>query len=92
MALVTLTEAKAQLRVTNSLEDTLIGLYMDAADEWIASFLNVPQAPVLYRTKAAALLIIHDLYENRGATGEKEFKPNPAVESLLFPLRINMGI
>jgi len=92
MSIVTLTEAKAQCRVTHSLEDSLFQIYMDAADAWIANYLNVDNPPLNAAIKGAALLIIQDLYENRGATGEKDFKPNPAVDRLLFPYRENMGI
>lgn len=92
MAIVTLTEAKKHCRVSNNLEDDLIQLYMDAADDWISNYLNTDNFPTTFAIKAAALLIIWDLYDNRGTTGEKEFKPNPAVDRLLFPYRENMGI
>ncbi len=92
MGTVTLSEAKAQCRITNSLEDTLIQIYIDAADDWIANYLNTSNFTSVAAIKAAALLIVHDLYDNRGATGDKDFKPNPAVERLLFPYRENMGV
>lgn len=42
--------------------------------------------------KAACLLIIGDLYENREGAGEKEVKENMAVQRLLHPYRIGIGI
>lgn len=92
MALVTLSEAKTHCRVTHNLEDSLIQMYMDAAEELIANYLNSENVPQTAAIKGAALLIIQDMYENRGATGEKDFKQNPAVDRLLFPYREKMGI
>lgn len=92
MATVTLQEAKRQCRVVHSYEDDLIQVYMEAADDWIANFLNTANFPQVAAIKAAALLIIHDMYDNRGATGEKEFRANPAVDRLLYPYRENIGI
>ena len=92
MALVTLAEAKKQCRVTHDLEDDLITLYMNAADDWIRNYLNQEQIPPQYAVKAAALLIIEDLFKNRAATSEVQLYANPAVDRLLFPYRVEMGI
>lgn len=92
MALVTLAQAKMQCRVTNNAEDDLLTLHISAAEEWIKNYLDRDVLPVNTATQAAALLIIHDLYENRGATGEKDFKENPAVDRLLWPYRNKLGI
>jgi hypothetical protein len=93
MALVTLTEAKAHCRIVNTLEDDLVTLYIAAAEDWIKNFLNQQDIPQEYAVKAAALLIIAGLYDNRSdkITGTI-VSPNPAVDSLLFPYRVNMGI
>lgn len=92
MALVSLAEAKKQCRVTHSLEDDLITLYMNAADDWIMNYLDTSNVPQVYAIKAAALLIIEDLYRVRGATSEMKQYENPAVERLLFPYREELGI
>lgn len=92
MALVTLTEAKKQCRVTHNAEDDLITLYMGAADEWIANYLNMDAPLNNFSTRAAALLIVEDLYRNRATTSETQLYNNPAVDRLLFPHRVNMGI
>lgn len=92
MALVTLAEAKKQCRVTHDLEDDLITLYMGAAEDWIKNYLNQEQIPQQSAVKAAALLIIEDLFKNRAATSEVQLYKNPAVDSLLFPYRVEMGI
>ncbi|MEO0375586.1 MAG: head-tail connector protein, partial [Cyanobacteria bacterium P01_A01_bin.17] len=60
-------------------EDTLIQLYVDAAKEHIGEYLNRPQYPSNSAIKAAALLIVGDLYENREAAGNRAMRENPAV-------------
>ena len=80
------------LRVDQSTEDTLIQIYIDAAQDYIKNFLNVPVLPQNSSIKAAALLIVGDLYENREGAGEKEVKENPAVMRLLYPYREEIGI
>ncbi len=92
MATVTLAQAKKHIRVTHSLEDDIIQMYMDAADDWIKNFLNQEQIPQKSAVKAAALLIIEDLYRNRGTMIEQAVVKNPAVDSLLYPYRVEIGI
>ena len=89
---ITLSEAKSHLRVTNNTEDTAIQLYIDAAGEYIARFLNTPNFAHTANIKAAALLLVGDLFENRQAGSEKDIKENPAVMRLLSFDREGMGI
>lgn len=92
MATVTLAEAKKQCRVTHSLEDDLIQLYMDAADDWIRNFLNQEQIPQKPAIRAAALMIVEDLYRNRSAQADIKLYKNEAVDNLLYPYRVEIGI
>lgn len=100
MATITLQEAKDHLRIIGSAEDSMVQLYIGAADDWITNYLNQgipgltdsPATVAPNAIKAAALMIVAGLFENREAVGEKEIKHNPAVESLLFPYRVNMGV
>jgi len=71
MSLVTLDEAKSHLRVMHSDEDATITLYMNAATEIVIDYIKKPdhewtdaEAPFLI--KAAILLVLAGLYENRG--------------------------
>jgi len=98
--LVTLNEAKAHLRVTGAQDDDLITLYNEAAYDYVARFLNLPDfmngdSPASYPAsiRAAALLLIGDMFENReaqiiGATVVE----NKAVMNLLYPYREEIGI
>lgn len=92
MATVTLAEAKKQCRVTHDLENDLIQIYMDAADDWIRNFLNQDQIPQKSAVKSAALLIVEDLYYGRAAHTEMKKYRNPAIDSLLYPYRVEIGI
>lgn len=92
MSIVTLSEAKMHLRVDQTTEDALIELYIEAAEDYIQNYLNKPSVPQVAGIKAAALLIIGGLYENRESVGEREIKENPAVVSLLHPYREDLGI
>jgi uncharacterized phage protein (predicted DNA packaging) len=99
MSIVTLTEIKNHLRIDQSAEDDLLNLYLSAATDWIEKYINQPviglaDSPISTPAaiKAACLLIIGDMYENREGAGEKEIKENPAVQRLLHFYRIGIGI
>ena len=97
---VTLQQAKDHLRIVHSADDSLVQLYMDAAAESIENFLNrdipgsaapVPEIPA--PIKAAALLIIGDLYENRESqVNGSIIQNNPSAMRLLYPYRVEIGI
>ena len=92
MSILSLSEAKEFLRVDQSNEDTLIQVYIDAAGEHIAKFLNLATPPVNAPVKAAAMLIVGDLYENRASQLDKQVYENRTVDALLYPYRENIGI
>lgn len=89
--LLTLEEAKLHLRVDDGDSDTLIEAYADAA---VLSVLNhcdrqlVPQGaePAF---KAAALLMLGDLYANRETVvAGQSFAVSPTIGALLGPYQI----
>lgn len=97
--ILTLTEIKSHLRIDQSAEDVLLQIYLEAAEDHIEKYLNQPiigkaDSPISTPAaiKAAALLLIADMYENREAAGEKDLKENPAVNRLLHPYRVGIGI
>lgn len=97
MAVVTLDEAKAHLRVDGTEEDADITLKLAAAEDAAAQFLNRPlpwadaagtEVPVPASVKAAILLMLGDLYSNReGGVFGTIHTVNPTVERLLWPHR-----
>lgn len=101
---VSLTLAKAQLRVTSSAEDDLINLYIDSAGEYIANFCNldsvddipgmdVSPTEVPADIQEAALMLLTSSWEQRGALIVGTIvADNPAVKNKLWPHRENLGI
>ena len=98
MQAVSITEAKLHLRVTSTDEDALINVYISAVTDNIKSYLNrdIPVDNlnnVPASIKAAALLMIGDLYENRESQiiGQSIIE-NAAAKNLLYPHRKDIGI
>lgn len=90
---------KIHLRVDTTVEDDLIQLYMEAAEDWIRNYIDDCDAlpdenygEVPSAIKNAFLMLVGDSYLNREAAGEVEIKENPAVLRLLRPYRKNMGV
>lgn len=75
MAVLTLDEIKAHLRLDGNEEDAQLTLLSEAAEDYAAQYLGRPgipwndedgvTVPVPASVRAAMLLIIGDLYENR---------------------------
>ena len=92
MSKTSLPTAKAHLRVTASDEDSLIGLYVDAAEEHAEKWSDREfGTPLPYSVTAAVLLIVGGLYENRESLVPTQLNANPAVEALLQPFRSYAG-
>lgn len=90
--MLTLEETKLHLRVDHDHEDSLIEALMLAATASSADYLNVPleeldttaPSPV----KAATLMLVADLFENRESQSDRQFFKNPTYERLLNPYRV----
>lgn len=101
-ALIDLAIAKKHLRLpdlTDTTEDDLIAIYIDAVEGHIATTIGAalpaPGAPSYGPLRSAALLYLSDLYDNRGANMElrgSNLVANPAAEMLIFPHRVNLGV
>lgn len=102
MAVLTLDEIKAHLRLDGSEEDAQLTLLSEAAEDYAAQYLGralpwlddlgAPE-PVPPSVRAALLLIVGDLYENReGAFVGVSRVDNPTVDRLLHFYRVGLGI
>ena len=102
MSILTTLELKQHLRLDGADEDGLLATYKDAAEGYVAQYLNRPvpwgddadgnEVAVPAQVKAAALLVAGDLDANResslvGVTHSE----NPAVKALLDPYRVHPG-
>lgn len=102
MAVLTLEEIKAHLRLDGSAEDALLLALSSAAEDYASQYLNRPipwqdaagaTVPVPASVKAALLLIVGDLYENReAATVGVTRADNPTTERLLHFYRAGLGV
>lgn len=102
MAVLTLDEIKAHLRVDVSADDAHLTLLSEAAEDYATQYLGRPlpwadddglAAPVPGSVRAALLLIIGDLYENREAAYVGvSYAVNPTVERLLHFYRVGLGV
>lgn len=91
--LFTLEEAKAHLNVDTAAYDELIETYSNAAVARCLQYCNLSLVPdgdlPESAFKAAALLVLSDLYTNRDATITGTIvSANPAVRALIDPYRL----
>lgn len=96
--LITLEQAKFQLRVVHNREDAHIRLLIKAALKSIQNYIDRPLADVLEEGKLpedlviAGLLMITDMYENRSAQVEGTILTiNKSLDGYLLPYR-KMGV
>lgn len=88
MTTVTLDEAKLHMRVDHDDEDQYIEGLILAAETHIGMYLgeNLPD-PMPAPVKAAVLLLVGDLYENRERQGDRTLTEGTAYALLLAPYR-----
>ena len=89
--LLTIDEARLHLHVDGPDEDTLIGLYADAAVQSCLNWCDLKLVPQGAEPsfKAAALLNLGDLYANReSVVAGQTFGVNPTAQMLLQPYRL----
>lgn len=85
-AITSLATAKEHLRIDGNDDDAILQLYIEAAEAYVNEYCDTKTTPFTTFTptiKAAVLLVISDLYENRTAQIEKELYQNKTVEILL---------
>lgn len=101
---VTMQQVKQHLRLNpcENHEDGHLLLLIEAATDYASQFINRPipwcddngkEVSVPFSVRAAILLIIGDLYENReGKFVGVSMTNNPTVENLLHFYRVGLGV
>ena len=102
MTVITLDQAKHQLRLCGNEEDQHLSLLIEAAVEHASQYIDRPipwlnsdgeEVPVPSDLKLGILLILSDLYENReGQFVGVAVTENQAVQNLLHFHRVGLGI
>lgn len=92
--MLTLQEVKDYLRVDFNEDDALISSLMTAADEYLKSSVGVGYDNTSERAKTLSLIVISDLYDNRGLNDANSggIKPNVRrlVEDFSLQLRLEL--
>lgn len=88
MTAVTLQEAKDHLRILDDAEDNHLTSLLEAAEGFVASYLedDLPE-PMPAPVRAAVLLLMGDLYENRERQSDRALQENATFHLLLNPYR-----
>lgn len=99
MPILNLQTVKSHLRIDSNDEDSLLNVYIAAAESHAEEYLNRPlqpwneeNDPVPATIIQALLLAVGDFYENREAVSENPYNKNPAFASLLNWHRLELGI
>ena len=88
-----------RLSSANTSEDSLILVYMGAAEDHIVNYIDGPipgttDSPPTsppFAIQAAHLLLVSGMYENRESESDVKLEENPALVRLLYPYR-KLGI
>ena len=90
--MIDLNDAKHYLGVDLEDDDALITSLIAAATAASADYLGLPldqmTTTVPSPIKAATLLLVNDLYENRTSQGDRQLYQNATYERLLNPYRV----
>ncbi|HBN8983673.1 head-tail connector protein [Pseudomonas aeruginosa] len=88
MSAVTLDDVKIHLRLDHDDEDSYLTALVEAAERHISVFLSddLPD-PMPAPVKAAVLLLVGDLYENRERMSDRDLSEVPTYAMLLAPYR-----
>jgi uncharacterized phage protein (predicted DNA packaging) len=88
--MLTLQEVKDYLRVDFNEDDALISSLMTAADEYLKSSVGVEYDNTSERAKTLSLIVISDLYDNRGLSDKASANVRRLVEDFSLQLRLEL--
>jgi hypothetical protein len=99
-----LTQARLHIRLDTDDSNPLVQLYIEAAIDRVEQYIQAPMSRNLAdegqpevvgippSLKAAALLFLGDLWENRESSLEHKMIENPAAIALMAPYRTKLGV
>ncbi|HQQ71755.1 MAG TPA: head-tail connector protein [Alicycliphilus sp.] len=86
--MLTLQDAKEHIRVDDYFEDVLIARLIDAAQAAVLDYLGTETLPEAAPVRAACLMLLGSLYENRETLSERPLHENRLFDRLLAPYRV----
>ena len=89
--MVTLEQAKAYLRVDFDEDDALIESCIAAADEYLKAAIHQNYDNTSVRANMLALIVINDLYDNRGMSEKVNGNVRRLVSDFAQQLRLESG-
>lgn len=94
MPALTLTDVKKYLRVDFDDDNTLITELMNAADEYLKASVGANYDNTSERAKTLSLIVISDLYDNRGMNDVSAGGLKPMVRRLVddFSLQLRLEL
>jgi len=88
--MLTLTEAKLFLRVDFTADDILIEALIKVADDYLKSSVGALYDNTSERAKTLSLIVISDLYENRGMTDKASGNVRRLVDDFALQMRLEL--
>jgi len=92
MAALTLAEVKNYLRVDFDDDDALIASLMSVADEYLKASVGDLYDNTSERAKTLSLIVISDLYDNRGLSDKASSNVRRLVEDFSLQLRLGLRV
>lgn len=90
MAALTVTDVKKFLRVDFSDDDALITALMGAADEYLKGSVGELYDNTSERAKTLSLIVIADLYDNRGISDKASGNVRKLIDDFALQLRLEL--
>jgi uncharacterized phage protein (predicted DNA packaging) len=90
MAAITITDVKNFLHVDYSTDDALITGLMSAADSYLKGAIGATYDNADERAKTLSLIVISDLYDNRGVTEKASGNVRRIVEDFALQMRLEL--
>jgi len=92
MAALILSEVKNYLRVDFSDDDNLITALMAAADEYLKDGIGITYDNTSERAKTLSLIVISDLYDNRGISDKASGNVRRLIEDFTLQMRLGLRV
>ena len=88
--MVSLKDAKSYMHVDHDEDDELINQCISAAEEYLLGAVGDGYDDTLERARMLTLMVVCDLYDNRGTTERASVKTRTIVENFAQQMRLEL--